>query len=337
MTGPDPSRITSDPATLRAELERTILGHRPEFTAAQVAEAAGISLVQARRLWRSLGFPDTEGSAAFTRDDVAALEAIGRARQIGLDEDTVVGLTRAVGSTMSRLAEWEVGNLVTALDARTDAPATPEERIAVSIGLVARMAPAFDELLRYAWRRHLAVAVARAEPLQLADEVSLATATVGFADLVGFTALSNELGEDAIGDLVEVFESRSHDVVADRRGRIIKSLGDSVLFVAESAADGVDIGLDIIAVIGGDQRLPDVRVGIATGPVTLRLGDVFGPAVNLAARLVTVARRNRTIIDHATAGLLPVDDFESRTLPARPLRGFGDVEPVTVRRTVAVR
>jgi adenylate cyclase len=337
MTEPDPDRGSTDPASLQAELENAILGHRPEFTAAEVAAAAGVGLDEARRLWRALGFPDAEESTAFTRDDVVALEAIGRAQAIGLDEDTVVGLTRAVGSTMSRLAEWEVGNLVGALEARADVPATTTDRLSASIAMVGRMAPAFDELLRYAWRRHLAVAVARAEPLQITDETPQATATVGFADLVGFTALSNELGEDAIGDLVEVFESRSHDVVAGRRGRIIKSLGDSVLFVAESAAAGVDIGVDIIAVIGADSRLPDVRVGVATGPVTLRLGDVFGPAVNLAARLVTVARRNRTIIDHATAQLLLAADYEVRTLPARPLRGFGDVEPVTVRRTGPAR
>ena len=335
--GPPSSDPSPDPSSLRAELERAILGNTPEFTADQVAEAAGVPLGDARRLWRALGFPDAEGSAAFTSDDVVALGMLGRAREIGLDEDTVIGLTRAVGSTLSRLAEWEVGNLTAALETSTDGPDTPEQRLTTAIRLVGQMAPAFDELLRYAWRRHLAVAVARAEPLQLEDETPLAMATVGFADLVGFTALSNELGEDAIGDLVEVFESRCHDVVTERRGRIIKSLGDSVLFVTDSAADGVDIGLDIIAVIGGDGRLPDVRVGVATGPVTLRLGDVFGPAVNLAARLVTVARRNRTIVDHVTAKLLPVDDFEVRVLPARPLRGFGDVEPVTVRRTGPVR
>jgi adenylate cyclase len=335
MTAPEPP--SSDPASLRAELEQAILGTRPEFTAEQVAEEADVPLGEARRLWRALGFPDAEGSAAFTRDDVVALRTLARAKEVGLDEDTVIGLTRAVGSTLSRLAEWEVGNLTAALEGTDAGPDTPERRLTTAIRLVTQMAPAFDDLLRYAWRRHLAVAVARAEPLQLEDETPLATATVGFADLVGFTALSNELGEDAIGDLVEVFESRCHDVVTERRGRIIKSLGDSVLFVAESAADGVDIGLDIIAVIGGDSRLPDVRVGIASGPVTLRLGDVFGPAVNLAARLVAVARRNRTIIDHATAALLPVDDYEVRVLPARPLRGFGDVEPVTVRRTGPVR
>ncbi len=78
--------------------------------------------------------------------------------------------------------------------------------------------------------------------------------------------------------------------------------------------------------------MPEVRVGLATGAVVMRLGDVFGPPVNMAARLTGVARRNRIIIDQDTADLLPPDQFETRRLPARPVRGFGLVEPLTVRR-----
>ena len=78
--------------------------------------------------------------------------------------------------------------------------------------------------------------------------------------------------------------------------------------------------------------MPDVRVGLASGSVVMRLGDVFGPPVNLASRLTGVARRNRVIVDQATADLLPSDQFETRPLPARPVRGFGLIEPVAVRR-----
>jgi adenylate cyclase len=185
----------------------------------------------------------------------------------------------------------------------------------------------------YAWRRHLAAAVARIEALG-ANEEDLHTVqlTVGFADIVSFTALSNEISEDRIGDLVEVFESRCADVVAAQRGRVIKSIGDSVLFVNSDAVRAHDIAEGIIQVIGRDPRMPDVRVGLATGSVVMRLGDVFGPPVNLAARLTAVARRNRVIIDEATAERLPEDQFETRRLPARPVRGFGDIEPVAVRR-----
>ena len=121
-------------------------------------------------------------------------------------------------------------------------------------------------------------------------------------------------------------------MVAAQRGRVIKSIGDSVLFVNDDPIRAYDTAEGIITVIGRDTRMPDVRVGLASGSVVMRLGDVFGPPVNMAARLTAVARRNRIIIDAATAELLPDDQFETRRLPARPVRGFGIVEPVAVRR-----
>ena len=105
-----------------------------------------------------------------------------------------------------------------------------------------------------------------------------------------------------------------------------------MLFVNDDPVAAYDIAEGIIDVVGRDPRMPEVRVGLASGAVVMRLGDVFGPPVNLAARLTAVARRNRVIIDQATADLLPDDQFETRRLPARPVRGFGLVEPLTVRR-----
>jgi adenylate cyclase len=206
-------------------------------------------------------------------------------------------------------------------------------RIGSAMRVVEEFSKPFEELMIYSWRRHLAAAVARIEALG-ANEEDLHTVqlTVGFADIVSFTALSNEISEDRIGDLVEVFESRCADVVASQRGRVIKSIGDSVLFVNDEPIRAHDTAEGIIQVIGRDPRMPDVRVGLATGSVVMRLGDVFGPPVNLAARLTAVARRNRVIIDETTARLLPEDQFETRRLPARPVRGFGDLEPLTVRR-----
>ena len=94
----------------------------------------------------------------------------------------------------------------------------------------------------------------------------------------------------------------------------------------------LDIAFDIVGVIGDDKRMPDVRLGLATGSVVMRLGDVFGPPVNLASRLTSVARRNRVLVDAGTARRLPGERFRTRILPGRPMRGFGIVEPVAVGR-----
>jgi adenylate cyclase len=328
MTGPEPAPPTT------ADFERAILGERPGLRGSEIAAAAGVSLDKARRLWRALGFPDAAHQRAFTRADRDALALVAKAvAETDIDFETMLRLTRAVGQTVARLADWEVATVSTAVEGFAARDGTSPDLRRASVQLIEDLSPHFDDLLVYSWRRHLAAAVERIEAFAATEDEAMTEATVGFADLVAFTALSNELDEHELGDLVEIFETRCADVIADHNGRVIKTLGDSVLFLEADPVQAIDIALDIITVVGRDERLPDVRLGLATGPVVLRMGDVYGPPVNLAARLTTVARRNRVIIDDRTADLLPVADFETRPLPARPLRGFGDVEPVTVRRT----
>ncbi|MDF1602981.1 adenylate/guanylate cyclase domain-containing protein [Nocardioides sp. YIM 152315] len=315
------------------DLEKAILGQAPSFNAQEIATRTGVTLEEARRLWRALGFPEHGLETAFTDADAEALSTmLAIVRSGTVDFDLALNLTRAVGQTMARLADWEVSTLVTRVEELTDDPES-DGRSVSALRLIQDLSAPFEELLVYVWRRHLAAAVARVEALRANEEdLNTVQLTVGFADIVSFTALSNRLTEERIGDLVELFESRCADVVAAQRGRVIKSIGDSVLFVSDDPVRAYDIAEGIINVVGRDSRMPDVRLGLASGSVVMRLGDVFGPPVNLAARLTAVARRNRIIIDAATAALLPPDEFETRPLPARPVRGFGIVEPVAVRR-----
>ena len=304
----------------------------PLLTTAQVAEAAGVSVEQVRRLWRALGFPDAGEDAAYASTDLDALLLVSRAVGSGaLDLETATRLTRALGNTMARLADWQVSTLAEYVDGRSRSG--EGQRTASTLSTAQSVAPAFEKLLVYAWRRHLAAAMRRMESVGGAQEELLtADLTVGFADLVSFTQLTNRLDDDDLADLVEGFESRCSDLINASSGRVIKTLGDSVLFVADSPEAAVAIALGIVEEIGPDSSLPDVRVGLASGTVITRLGDVYGPPVNLASRLTTVARRNRVITDHVTAAALPAEAYETRPLTPRPLRGFGVVEPVTVRR-----
>ncbi|MDI6910203.1 adenylate/guanylate cyclase domain-containing protein [Nocardioides sp.] len=335
MTGPDDHPTGSDPAPSSEDLERAILGETPTFNAQEVAARTGVTVAEARRLWRALGFPEHGLETAFTDADADALSTLlGVVASGAIDFDMAVNLTRAVGQTMARLADWEVATLVHRVEELESGDEATGSRQGSAIRLIDEINQPFEELLVYVWRRHLAAAVARVEALRANEEdLNTVQLTVGFADIVSFTALSNRLSEERIGDLVELFESRCSDVVASQRGRVIKSIGDSVLFVNDDPVRAYDTAEGIINVVGRDTRMPDVRLGLASGSVVMRLGDVFGPPVNLAARLTAVARRNRIIIDSATAGLLPAEEFETRRLPARPVRGFGLVEPVAVRRS----
>lgn len=313
----------------RARLDTLLHGEPPTLTVAAAAERTGIPVGLIRRLWRSLGFalPSSE-EPAFTEQDLAALELMQSATRSGvLDVDTEVRLARSIGRTMSRLADWQVSTVAAQLEEPAGSRASADVRLAETL------TGAYDELLLFAWKRHLGVAFGRlAAGAEVGDDPHTVVATVGFADIVQFSALSNELGDDRIGDVVEIFETRATDVVTGLGGRVIKTLGDAVLFVAEEAPAGMDMAHGIIDVIGDDARLPDVRLGLATGLVLHRFGDVFGPPVNLAARLTAIARRNRVITDEPTARLLPQTRYETRPLTARPVRGFGVMEPIAVRR-----
>ena len=164
------------------------------------------------------------------------------------------------------------------VDERRDQRGRPDETGPSSC--IEEFAEPFERLLVYVWRRHLAAAVSRMEALSAREEdLHTLQLTVGFADIVGFTAMSNQLSEDEIGDLVELYEARCADVVAAHRGRVIKSIGDSVLFVHEDPVEAYEVAEGIITVVGRDARMPDVRVGLASGLVVVRLGDVFGPPV----------------------------------------------------------
>lgn len=321
------------------QLVDVILAEQLHYTNAETAERGGLSTDQAARLWRNLGFPDPGDEKAFGDADVTAVAIVATAleHQI-LDEETMFRLTRALGQTMSRLADWQVTILVDQLEADI-VRGKSESRAEAALELAQTSVPGFERLMVHVWRRHLAAAAARLTALGENDQALLSTdLTVGFADMTRFTALSNRLDEDALASVVEEFETRCGDLITSAGARVIKTLGDAMLFVHPDPVEATRISLDIISTIGARPKLPDVRVGLATGSVLSRLGDVFGPPVNLAARLSQVARANRVLVDQATADALG-DAFDTRALPPRPVKGFGNLSPITVteRRTFRAR
>lgn len=309
------------------------LGSDLEFTSEQVAALADMSSDDTNRLWRALGFPETSpDDVGYTQLDVDALRIVKSSLDTGvLDDTTAVRMTRALGTTMSRMADWQVATLVESIEAKV-AAGKATSRTQAAFELANTVGPTFEQLIIYAWRRHLAAAISRVQALGANEaELLTQTMTVGFADLVRFTALSNGLDDAGLAELVEVFEVEVTDIITSGGGRSIKTLGDAVLYVAGDPETATNIALSIAMKIGTNTAMPDVRVGLATGSVISRMGDIFGPPVNLAARLTSVARSNRVITDKVTADALGTD-FVTRVLPERPLRGFGNVSPVTVRR-----
>ena len=157
-------------------------------------------------------------------------------------------------------------------------------------------------------------------------------ATVGFADLVSFTRLSRQLDESELASLVQQFESVSADLVHGQSGRLVKTLGDEVMFVAATPERAAGIALALHDTHARSEQMPQLRIGLATGAVLKRMGDVFGTTVNRAARMTALARPGTTVIDSPTSEALQDSRgynhrFQTRALTPRPVRGLGLVRP----------
>jgi len=311
-------------------------GDRRRYTTADLAKATGMSERDTRRFFRALGFPEAGREASYSDADLTVLGVVkGMVEDSEVDLDTAIRLVRAVGQNVARMSDWQVAAMASRADQVHGGPgggSRPQVRHAGAVRIADELSDALQLVLLHSWRRHLAAALSRLDDDPAAGDETVTSVTAGFADLVNFSALSNEMDTNRLGELVEIFEARCGDVVAAHEGRMIKTLGDSVLFLAGTPEQAMDIASGLIDVIGGDARLPDIRIGLATGLVVTRLGDVFGPPVNLAARLTALARRNRVLADEVTVAALDPLDYETRRMTARPVRGFGLLEPVAVRR-----
>ncbi len=314
-----------------AALDALLLGAPRRYTREEAADAAGVPLLRARRYWRALGFANTGHAKAFTDADVAAMRRMSDLVEAEiLTEDMAVGMTRALGHTTARLASWQVDVVLDKLSQGTGLRAGLS--VTEAYETAETLLPELEALLVHAWRRQLAASVDRV----LSDDDTLVDAahlTVGFADLVGFTRLSRRLDERELAALVERFEQSGADLITAAGARLVKTLGDEVLFLADSPGAAAEAALTLLEAFGGDEAVPDLRVGLATGLVIARMGDVFGTTVNLASRLTSLARPASALVDVATAEDLAGDPrFETVALWRRPLRGLGLVEPHILRR-----
>ena len=322
-------------SSAREALERLLLDGPRRYTRLQVAHLAGMPPERTQRLWRALGFADlADDDPAFTDADVHALGVLSQLIRFGfVDEDTEASIARAMGQALSRLADWQADMLADALTrAGPDGerrPASPDEAVAVTNALLPKML----ELQSYVWLRHLAANADRLlAPSGPGDRRELA---VGFADLVGYTSRSRGMGGRELGAMIEDFESTAAEVIARHRGRVVKTVGDGVLFTAATPVDAAEIGLELPGVWRTPER-PPLRVGAAYGEVLTRLGDVYSPVVNLASRLTSLARPDALLVDREFAlRVRDVPGYRVRPLRRVSVRGYDHLQPWLVRRARA--
>ncbi|WP_058955307.1 adenylate/guanylate cyclase domain-containing protein [Kocuria rhizophila] len=328
-------------------LDSLLLGSQRHLRSREAAKEAGLSTASARKIWRALGFPNlTDDDVYFTGEDVRALRVVSDMVQDGaLSEEAALSLARSVAQLTDRMVVWQIEALVEDMVAHRDMTDARARRELLT--LLPELLGPLQQLLDYAWRRQLSAAVQRlamrgerpdgstvilhdAAPDVGGAALPLARG-VGFADLVSYTSLSRQMNERTLANLVQRFEKRCAEVISIGGGRVIKTIGDEVMFLSETPEGGAQISLALARIIKEDPLLPQARVAFVWGRVLPRLGDLYGPTVNLASRLVALTEPGGVVVDESTARVLRGDErFVLDPQPTRNVRGFGDVRPVAI-------
>ncbi|MDY6054842.1 adenylate/guanylate cyclase domain-containing protein [Micrococcus sp.] len=329
-------------ATAVRALDAGLVAGRRVHSLADLSARFGMPVQTVRRIGRALGYTaPQEGAPAFSEEDAEALGAmVGLVQDGVLNEETALSLARSIGQLTDRMVVWQIEALVED-KISTEGMGDPAARRA-AVGILPRIIAPVEETTRIVYRRQLSAAVQR---LTVRVEAGLAASergrdgseddaplplarAVGFADMVSYTTRSRHMDERALARTVQRFESRCAEIISSGGGWLVKTIGDEVLFNAETPEAGALIALELAEAISSDPQLPSARVALTWGRVLSRLGDIYGPTVNLASRLTSLADPGTVLVDAMTAAALAQDErFVFVPQPPRMVRGFGEVHP----------
>jgi adenylate cyclase len=315
--GDDDIAAAADQCALAQLPSDLVLARGATLDAGELARRAGVGTDEVVALWRTLGIVGAENSRRiFTERDSDFTTFALQFKPMTSQTDE---LFRVLGTSLARVAEAAVSLYVQTIEPTLDTPGVDVVAWAEHLAETTAKALALGDYSGTIFAHHLRDAIDRQRVAQAeVSEPSLFRLAVGFVDLVGFTPLSQYASPDALLRLIGGFEARAHEVASAHDGRIIKHIGDEVMFVALDAGAGCSIARELtFTQAEGIQP----RGGVAFGDVISRYGDYYGPVVNMAARLAELAIPREVLVD-ASAAVAGAEDFRFRPAGHRVLKGF---------------
>ncbi len=291
----------------------------------QVAAEAGITVEMVRRVIRAAGLVIEDGNYRPLDQDTFAIFALG-AELLG--EDATLRFTRALGAAMAQVAEAAISSFLVEVEAPIVRDEVDELALARATEDAVGSLVMIPGVMNGLFRMHLMEAIRRQRVSNaFRAGPGMYRLAIGFVDLVGFTPRTRDLAPTDLASLVEDFEMIANEVVGQARGRVVKHIGDEVMFSAVDASTGARIARSLVARFTERHGVAP-HAGVAYGEVLGRGGDYYGPVVNLASRLADIAVPDEILVteDLVTA----VDDPELRFESAgrRMVKGFD--EPIAL-------
>ena len=280
------------------------------FTLEQAAAETGLEPALIERVWTASGLPSRR-IEALDADDVRLLRYIAAVLAAGLPLVALLQLVRVYGQAIAQIADAEVRLFHLYVHEPLIRDGTPGLEIAEEMeGLARDVLPLASPVMENLHQRYLQHFVEQdvVGHLEIDSDADLdlgrLRVAIAFADLAGYTRLTEEAGEETALDVVERFvDSVSHTLPDE--ARIVKTIGDAVMIVSSDVAALCEWAVGFQE-LQGERPLP--RIGIHYGSVLYRDGDYFGTAVNLASRVgARAAGREvlvtRDVVEHGSSHL----------------------------------
>lgn len=301
----------------------------PRYRAPEVWQQAGLDEDFARRLFRALGLPEVDDDEVdFSERDLEVATTIRMLLDQGYPEEEIVTVARTYGYSLSRIAFAQVRLFRRAfIDPLIEAGHSDEQIVAEMDKVVPSLLELLDVQLETIHRRHLAIALQQVAP---AGGAATETLAAGFADLVNFSRLSNDLEGDDLEELVTRFETLVVERCVDAGAEVVKVLGDAVMFVASDPSAALNAAMGVVQGTKADPDLPDARAGLDHGEVRPLGGDYFGRPINVASRLTGFARPGTVVVSEAMLDALP-ETYDVSHIGKARLKGVGTIRAFKVR------
>jgi adenylate cyclase len=268
------------------------LREEPRYSTRQVAEKSGLDLGLLTQQWQALGLATTDPDDVIHGErDVDAAKRIKQFLDAGVPPEGVIDMARVLGQSLSRVAEasrFMIGQAFVGPDAT--------ELDVAQLGRLARpLADLMELTLAYVYDLQLVDQLRH----EMADRDVIAAGqremTVCFADIVGWTELSEEAEETQLGSVADRLGSMTTDLLRPP-ARLVKMIGDAAMFVSPEPGPLLDMAFDLVEAADADAEFPQLRAGLASGLAIGRWGDWYGRPVNLASRVCSRARPGSVLV-----------------------------------------
>jgi adenylate cyclase len=309
-------------------------------TYADLAAAVGRAVEVVQRLCGALGLPEPEPGSRMRADEEEMLTLLFESWRL-VEDDELVALGRVYGENLGRVAESEVQFFHRAVYARLSSGEPSAERVDETEDRALEATTFAKRFVPWLHERHFEHHVidyvvsnteAYLDRLGIASRRAAVVPAIAFLDVTGYTALTDERGDEAAAELVAALATVVRRAAGVHGGRPVKWLGDGVMFHFPAAAAAVEGALDLV------EHVPEAvavraRVGVNAGPVVFREGDYFGRTVNVAARIADYARPGEVLVSAAVVAVAEdADRVAYEPIGDIPLRGVP--EPVELLRAL---